>query len=171
VLFSPVNLLLSQNYNISLRGLWKSARRRACALERAWRCFRNKDIDHSFNGEHECTPLILPRTMAVHGYLSSEFRRLDQAQIVQATEVESVVKVHDPCNGMGIVHTGTYVLHCKLDQHWIEDYIVNNLWLIRVHFPIPLSTSAIQDYTSRSDSWWSSMALWSLELICIPLKI
>jgi hypothetical protein len=29
-----------------------------------------KDIDHRLNSEHECTPLRLPRTMAVHGYLS-----------------------------------------------------------------------------------------------------
>jgi hypothetical protein len=29
-----------------------------------------KDINHRLNSEHECTPLRLPRTMAVHGYLS-----------------------------------------------------------------------------------------------------
>jgi hypothetical protein len=29
-----------------------------------------KDIDHILNSEHECTPLRLPSTMAVHGYLS-----------------------------------------------------------------------------------------------------
>jgi hypothetical protein len=46
VLCSPVNIMLSQNNNISFRGLRKSARRRACALERAWRCFRYKEIDH-----------------------------------------------------------------------------------------------------------------------------
>jgi hypothetical protein len=48
VFCSSVNLLLSQNNNISLRGLAKSARRCACALERAWRCFRYKNIDNSF---------------------------------------------------------------------------------------------------------------------------
>jgi hypothetical protein len=37
----PDNLLLSQNDNISLRGLRKSMHRRACALERAWRSFRS----------------------------------------------------------------------------------------------------------------------------------
>jgi hypothetical protein len=63
VLCSPVNLLLSQNNNISLRGLRKSIRRRACALERAWRCFRYKDIYHIMKCEHECTTLRLPRTM------------------------------------------------------------------------------------------------------------
>jgi hypothetical protein len=47
VLCSPVNLLLSQNNNIRVRGRRKSARRRACALERAWYCFRYKDIDHT----------------------------------------------------------------------------------------------------------------------------
>jgi hypothetical protein len=61
----PANLLLSQNNNISLWGLRKSTRRRACALERAWRFFRNKDIDHIIiKCKHECTPLRLPRTMA-----------------------------------------------------------------------------------------------------------
>jgi hypothetical protein len=64
VLCSPVNLLLSQNNNISLRGLRKSARRRACVLERAWRCFRYEDIDHILKSEHECTLLRLSRTMA-----------------------------------------------------------------------------------------------------------
>jgi hypothetical protein len=29
-----------------------------------------KDIDHILKSEHECTPLRLPTTMAVHGYLS-----------------------------------------------------------------------------------------------------
>jgi hypothetical protein len=33
------------------------------AIERAWRCFRYKDLDHILNSEHECTPLRLPRTM------------------------------------------------------------------------------------------------------------
>jgi hypothetical protein len=37
----PANLLLSQNDNISLRGLRKSMHRRACALERAWHRFRS----------------------------------------------------------------------------------------------------------------------------------
>jgi hypothetical protein len=60
----PVNLLLSQNNNISLRGLRKSARRRACALGRACRCFRYKDIDHRLKCEHECALLRLPRAMA-----------------------------------------------------------------------------------------------------------
>jgi hypothetical protein len=69
VLCSPVNLRLSQNNNISLRGLRKSALRCACALERAWCCFRYKDIDHRLKSEHECTLLILPRKMAVHGYI------------------------------------------------------------------------------------------------------
>jgi hypothetical protein len=64
VFCSPVNLRLSHNNSISLRGLRKSARRRACVLERAWRCFRYKDIDHITKCEHECTPLRLPRTMA-----------------------------------------------------------------------------------------------------------
>jgi hypothetical protein len=70
VIFSPVNILLSQNNSIPLRGLRKSARRRACALERVWRYFRYKDIDHIMEREHECTPLRLPRKMAFHGYLS-----------------------------------------------------------------------------------------------------
>jgi hypothetical protein len=59
----PVNLLLSQNNNIILRGLRKSARRCACALGRAWRCFRYKDIDHRLKYEHECALLRLPREM------------------------------------------------------------------------------------------------------------
>jgi hypothetical protein len=54
----PVNLLLSQNNNISLRGLRKSA------LGRAWPCFRYKDIYHILNSEHECALLRLPRAMA-----------------------------------------------------------------------------------------------------------
>jgi hypothetical protein len=70
VIFSPVNIMLSQNNNISLRGLRKSALRCACALERTWHCFRYKDIDHILKSEHECTLLRLPRIMAVHGYLS-----------------------------------------------------------------------------------------------------
>jgi hypothetical protein len=37
----PANLLLSQNDNISLRGLKKIMHRRACALGRAWRSFRS----------------------------------------------------------------------------------------------------------------------------------
>jgi hypothetical protein len=60
----PVNLLLSQNNNISLRGLRKSARRCACALGRAWSCFRYKYIDHRLKCEQECALLILPRAMA-----------------------------------------------------------------------------------------------------------
>jgi hypothetical protein len=48
-------------YNISLRGLSKSARRHACALGRAWRCFRYRDID--MRTEHEFILLRLPRTM------------------------------------------------------------------------------------------------------------
>jgi hypothetical protein len=60
----PANLLLSQNNNISLRGLRKSVRRRTCALGRAWCCFRYKDIDHILNIEHECALLRLPRAMA-----------------------------------------------------------------------------------------------------------
>jgi hypothetical protein len=48
-------------YNISLRGLRKIARRRACPLGRAWRCFRY--IDYSLNIEHECTLLIFPSKM------------------------------------------------------------------------------------------------------------
>jgi hypothetical protein len=65
VLCSPVNLLLSHNNNISLRGLRKSAHRCACALEHAWRYFRYKDIDHNImKCEHECTTLRLPTTMA-----------------------------------------------------------------------------------------------------------
>jgi hypothetical protein len=36
-----------------------------------------KDIDHRFNSEHECTPLRLPRTMAIHGYLSLVFRPIE----------------------------------------------------------------------------------------------
>jgi hypothetical protein len=70
VLCCPVNLLVSHNSNISLRGLRKSAHRCACALGRTWCCFRYKYIDHILDSEHECTPLRLPRTMAVHGYLS-----------------------------------------------------------------------------------------------------
>jgi hypothetical protein len=69
VLCSPVNLVLSQNNNISLRVLRKSARRRTCALERAWCCFRHKYIDHILDREHECTLLRLPRTMAVHFHM------------------------------------------------------------------------------------------------------
>jgi hypothetical protein len=61
--FFPANLLLSQNNSISLRVLRKIARRRACALGRAWRCFRYKDIDHIFKSEHECALLRLPRAM------------------------------------------------------------------------------------------------------------
>jgi hypothetical protein len=49
VLYSPVNLLLSRNNNIDLRGLRKSARKRACVLEHPWCCFRHKDIDHILN--------------------------------------------------------------------------------------------------------------------------
>jgi hypothetical protein len=60
----PENLLLSQNNNISLRGLRKSARRRACALGRAWRCFRYKYMDHILNSEHACALLRLTRAMA-----------------------------------------------------------------------------------------------------------
>jgi hypothetical protein len=60
----PVNPLLSQNNNISLRGLSKSARRRACALGRAWRCFIYKYTDHRFKCDHECALLRLPRVMA-----------------------------------------------------------------------------------------------------------
>jgi hypothetical protein len=63
----PVNLLLSQNNNITLRGLRKRAGRCACALlsmHGAWRCLRYKDIDHILNSEHECTLLGLPETMA-----------------------------------------------------------------------------------------------------------
>jgi hypothetical protein len=58
----PVNLLLSQNNNIRLRGLRKSPRRRACALLSVHGAAL--DIDHILNSEHECTPLRLPRTMA-----------------------------------------------------------------------------------------------------------
>jgi hypothetical protein len=47
----PADLLLSQNNNISLRGLRKSA------LGRAWCCFIYKDIDHRLNSEHECALL------------------------------------------------------------------------------------------------------------------
>jgi hypothetical protein len=60
----PVNLLLSQNNNISLRRLRKSARRCACALGRALRCFRYKDIDHILNSEHKCALLRLTLAMA-----------------------------------------------------------------------------------------------------------
>jgi hypothetical protein len=54
--------MLSQNNNISLRGVWKSARRRACVLGRAW-LFRYKDIDHILNIEHGCAILRLPGAM------------------------------------------------------------------------------------------------------------
>jgi hypothetical protein len=57
------NLLLSKNNNISFMGLRKSACRRACALGRAWRCFRYKDIDHILNSEDECALLRLHRAM------------------------------------------------------------------------------------------------------------
>jgi hypothetical protein len=70
VLCSLVNILLCHNNNISLRGLMKSARRRACALGRAWRCFTYKDIYHNLRTEHECILLRSPRTTAVLGYLS-----------------------------------------------------------------------------------------------------
>jgi hypothetical protein len=63
------NLLLSQNNNISLRGIRKSARRRTCALERACRCFIYKYIDHILKSEHECSLLGLHRTITVDGYL------------------------------------------------------------------------------------------------------
>jgi hypothetical protein len=71
-------------YNLSLRGLRKSARRRACALERVWRCFRYEDIDHSLKSEHECTPLRLPRTMAIHGYLSLVTHTYDSLRAQEA---------------------------------------------------------------------------------------
>jgi hypothetical protein len=58
VLCSPANLMVSQNNNISLRGLRKSAPRRACALERSRRCFRHSDIDHILNREHQFTLLF-----------------------------------------------------------------------------------------------------------------
>jgi hypothetical protein len=45
--------------------LRKSARRWACAIGRAWRCFRYKDIDHRLKCEHECALLRLPREMAL----------------------------------------------------------------------------------------------------------
>jgi hypothetical protein len=38
---------------------------------RAWAALDIKDIYHIMNSEHECPLLRLPRTMAVHGYLSS----------------------------------------------------------------------------------------------------
>jgi hypothetical protein len=54
----PANLMLSQNNNISLRGLRKSARRRACAA------LDIKDIDYILNSEHEYALQRLPRAMA-----------------------------------------------------------------------------------------------------------
>jgi hypothetical protein len=60
----PANILLSQNNNISLRGLRKSARRCACALMGVHDDALYKDIDHILNSEHECALLRLPRTMA-----------------------------------------------------------------------------------------------------------
>jgi hypothetical protein len=75
VLYYPVNIILPQNHNISLRGLSKSARRCTCALERAWRYFRYKYIDHIIKCEHECTPLILmifiEQDLITKGYKSS----------------------------------------------------------------------------------------------------
>jgi hypothetical protein len=68
----PANLMLSQNNKISLRGLRKSARRHACALERECAALDIKDIDHIMKSEHECALRRLPRIMAVHGYLSLE---------------------------------------------------------------------------------------------------
>jgi hypothetical protein len=44
--------------------LRKSTRRRACALGRAWHCFRYKNIDHRLKCEHECALLRLPRVVA-----------------------------------------------------------------------------------------------------------
>jgi hypothetical protein len=67
----PANLRLYQNTNISLRGLRNSARRRACALMGMHgTSLYLKYIDHIMKSEHECALLRLPRTMAVHGYLS-----------------------------------------------------------------------------------------------------
>jgi hypothetical protein len=60
VLCFTVNIMLSHNYSISLRGLRKSARKRACAIGRAWRWFRYKYIDHNLRREHECFILISP---------------------------------------------------------------------------------------------------------------
>jgi hypothetical protein len=60
----PVNLLLSQNNNISLRGLKKSARRRACALLSVHGAALDIKIYIILNSEHEWTLLRLPRTMA-----------------------------------------------------------------------------------------------------------
>jgi hypothetical protein len=55
-------LTTPRGFNYDAR-IIKIAHRRACALGRAWRCFRYKDIDHILNSEHECTPLRLPRKM------------------------------------------------------------------------------------------------------------
>jgi hypothetical protein len=44
--------------------LRKHTRRRACALERAWRCFRYEYIYHNLRTEHECILLRSPRIMA-----------------------------------------------------------------------------------------------------------
>jgi hypothetical protein len=64
VLCFPVNLLLSQNNNITLRGLRKSTFRCACALLSVHGAALYMNIDHIMKCEHECTPLRLPRTMA-----------------------------------------------------------------------------------------------------------
>jgi hypothetical protein len=44
--------------------LRKIVRRRACALERAWRSLRYKDIDHNLRTEHEYILPNTPRTMS-----------------------------------------------------------------------------------------------------------
>jgi hypothetical protein len=64
VLCFTVIIMLSQNYNISLRGIRKSARKRACALGRAWSWFRYKYIDHNLRRENECFILRSPRKIA-----------------------------------------------------------------------------------------------------------
>jgi hypothetical protein len=46
VLCSPVNLMLSHNNNIRLRGLMKSARRRVCALARMYSPKITQDNGH-----------------------------------------------------------------------------------------------------------------------------
>jgi hypothetical protein len=70
----PVNLVLSQNNNISLRGLRKSAGDAHARLSVHGAVLDIKDINHRLNSEHECKLVRLPLTMAVHGYRSLRIR-------------------------------------------------------------------------------------------------
>jgi hypothetical protein len=83
--------MLSQNNSIRLRGLRKSARKRACALGRAWCCFIYKDIDHIMKCEHERALLRLPREMApmiIFPYNCTVTRNTSQVRAELRFEVE-----------------------------------------------------------------------------------